>query len=109
MPLARIRVVLFGTNQQLSDARDALTAQYPAADRIFSRSDGQIIQIPPNRRAVTMDIRLNTQGDGDALRDRAVGIVQTLRSIGVQGRINYHQCTHDDAVVTPCAGQTVVL
>lgn len=100
---------LYGTNQQLIDARDTITAQYPTADRIFDRSDGQIFVVSAGRRAITMDIRLLTQGDGDALRDRAVSIVQTLRGIGVQGKINYHQCSHLDANVVPCVGQTVTV
>ena len=106
MPLPRVRVRLYGTTAQLAQARGRILAEYPPAPSIFSRRDGSIERIG-GLFALGTDVRLRSRAAGDALMDRVAGLAASLKAIPVQGRITYHQCTHDDAIVQTCIAQTV--
>lgn len=108
MPLARVRIELYGTPAQLTAARGQITSQYPAANRIFDRNDGTITK-SGNTSALTVDIRLKAVADGDALWAKGADIVTALRAAGVTGRVTYHQCSHLDASVVPCEPTVLVV
>ena len=107
MPLARVRVELYGTQAQLTAARTQITSQYPQANRIYDRNDGTIARAG-DRFALTVDCRLKAKADGDALWSKVQSQVAVLRTTGVTGRVTYHQCPHLDAVVS-CVPTVVVV
>ncbi len=102
MPLARVRVELYGTRAQLTQARSAITSQYPQANKIYDRNDGSITNVGGGLFGLTVDCRLNLKNDGDALWAKVQSQVAAVRATGVTGRVTYHQCSHLDGAVVPC-------
>lgn len=105
MPHPRVKLEIWHPDEAtLTAAVTTLKREFPNANRIFDTPyNWTRARIPgEGSYVVCADVRLKASADAQALFDALKTQAATLRTQGFKGRIHYHQCTHEDAVVLPC-------
>lgn len=112
MPLPRIKIqIQHATASVLTTAQTTIESKLNRAkefDRTADWVSGTTLSKAGVRQPYrVLEARLLAKVDADTIWSDVKSLVAALRLQGVSGRILYHQCSHNDARVTPCVAEVV--
>ena len=118
MPLPRIKIVLYNADaKKLEAAQDDTEAAAFAergkeldrpADWVRGVALAKTVKGEVQKTPYTVcEVRLSEKTDADTIWQTIKQLASDYAAQGISGRILYHQCSHDDPVVTSCVAEVV--